>query len=159
LVVNCALRGHAAPWHSRFHHKNRAGSGYLVVLEGSEIELAASEFTDHHDFLQCHGVDKLRFQHNLVDNFNDDGFEPGPKKERGRMYIFQNYISRCLNPFTAHANKPHPVVSEAGEGIYLYRNVVDLRGGTYKNPPTEPDPTGSYLNSPTQLIAHDHGSP
>ncbi|MBI5758607.1 MAG: hypothetical protein HZA46_08825 [Planctomycetales bacterium] len=158
-LVNSALRGHAAPWHSRFHHKNRAGSGYLVVAEGRDFEFAHSEFTDHHDFLTFHGVEGLRFHHNLVDNFNDDGIEPGPKKERGTTTIYQNVISRCLNPFTAHANKPIPVPAEEGSGVYIFRNIVDLRQGTYKSPPTEADPSGKFLNEPTQLVCHDHGSP
>ena len=50
-LMDSALRGHAAPWHSRFHHKNRAGSGYLILAEGSNTdwEIAHSELTDHHD--------------------------------------------------------------------------------------------------------------
>src|SRR5262249_39669657 len=34
-VVHSALRGHAAPWHSRFHHKDRSGAGYLFLAAGS----------------------------------------------------------------------------------------------------------------------------
>src|SRR5439155_9277874 len=88
-LFHCNLRGHAAPWHSRAHHKYRAGAGYLVLAGGSNFEFAYSEFTDHHDALQIYFVDGLRFHHNLVDNFNDDGIEPGPKKEHGRTYIYQ----------------------------------------------------------------------
>ena len=29
----------------------------------------------------------MRFHHNLVDNFNDDGIEPGPKKARQDLYL------------------------------------------------------------------------
>ena len=94
-----------------------------------------------------------------MDNFNDDGIEPGPKKERGVTLVYQNLISRTLNPFTAHANKPMPVDAEPGSGVFIFRNVVDLRRGTYKGPPTEPDPSGAFLNEPTQLVCHDHGSP
>lgn len=158
-VVNCALRGHTAPWHSRFTVKNRAGAGYLIMAEGSDFEIAHCELTDHHDCITFHGLDGLRFHHNRVDNFDDDGIEPGPKKERGRTYIYQNHISRVLNPFTAHANQPIPVPHEQGSGVYVYRNVIDLRQGTYKAPPKEPDPSGAYLNEPTQLVCHNHGSP
>jgi hypothetical protein len=158
-IVNSFLRGHSAPWHSRFTVKNRSGSGYLVVAEGSDFEIAHSELTDHHDCITFHGLDGLKFHHNLVDNFNDDGIEPGPKKERGTTLVYQNLISRTLNPFTAHANKPTPVEAEPGSGLFVYRNVVDLRQGTYKAPPAEPDPSGAFLNTPTQLICHDHGSP
>lgn len=158
-IVNSNLRGHSAPWHSRFTVKNRAGSGYLIFAEGRDFEIAHCELTDHHDCITFHGLDGLKFHHNLVDNFNDDGIEPGPKKARGTTLIYQNLITRTLNPFTAHANKPMPVEAEPGSGVFVFRNVVDLRQGTYKGPPTEPDPSGSFLNEPTQLICHDHGSP
>lgn len=158
-VVNSALRGHSAPWHSRFTVKNRSGSGYLIFAEGRDFEIAHCELTDHHDCITFHGLDGLRFHHNLLDNFNDDGIEPGAKKARGTTLVYQNLITRTLNPFTAHANKPTPVDADPGSGVFVFRNVVDLRQGTYKAPPTAPDPTGSFLNEPTQLICHDHGSP
>ncbi len=161
-LVGCALRGHAAPWHSRAHHKYRASAGYLVLAAGKDFEFSACEFTDHHDGLQLYFVEGLRFHHNLVDNFNDDGIEMGPKKERGRAYLYENLISRCLNPFTLHGKsgeKPKPVASEQGSGVYICRNVVDFRRGTYKSPPQQSDPSGAFLASPTRLLAHDHGSP
>lgn len=158
-IVNSNLRGHSAPWHSRFTVKNRAGSGYLIFAEGRDFEIAHCELTDHHDCITFHGLDGLKLHHNLIDNFNDDGIEPGPKKARGTTLVYQNLITRVLNPFTAHANKPTPVEAEPGSGLFVFRNVVDLRQGTYKGPPTEPDPSGKFLNEPTQLICHDHGSP
>jgi hypothetical protein len=158
-LLNSALRGHAAPWHSRFHHKNRAGSGYLVSADGSHFESAHCQFTDHHDGVLLKDADHVEFHHNLVDNFNDDGIEPGPKKPSQHIRIYQNVISRCLNPFTAHGNKTDPIQSEPGSGVFVYRNVVDLRKGTYKTPPSEPDPTGAYLDEPTTWLDHDHGSP
>ncbi len=158
-VVDSALRGHAAPWHSRAHHKYRASAGYLIMADGDNFEFVRSEFTDNHDFLWLLHAETVRFHENFVDNFNDDGFEPGPKRERGQIFIFQNHISRCLNPFTAHGKSPNPVTGEAGSGVYIYRNVVDLRRGTYKAPPTKPDPSGAFLDEPTAILAHDHGSP
>ncbi|HEV7403510.1 MAG TPA: hypothetical protein VGO11_11305, partial [Chthoniobacteraceae bacterium] len=160
-LVDCALRGHGAPWHSRFAHKNRAGSGYLILAEGActDFDFSRSEFTDHHDFFAFHNVENMRFHQNIVDNFNDDGFEPGPKRERGQVFIYENLISRCLSPFTAHAKKPTPVASEPGSGVYIYRNLIDLRRGTYSTPPEKADPTGAYLERPSVAIAHDHGSP
>lgn len=101
----------------------------------------------------------MRFHHNYVDNFNDDGLEPGPKRPHGHIFIYQNLISRCLSPFTAHGKKPVPVTSDPGSGVYIFRNIVDLRRGTYKSPPEKADPSGAYLDEPTDLIAHDHGSP
>jgi hypothetical protein len=158
-MTNCAVRGHTAPWLSRYTNKNRAYAGYLVMIEGDELEFDHSDFTDHHDFLQCEGADRLKFHHNVVDNFDDDGFEPGPKRSRGTALIYQNLVTRVLNPFTAHAEKPIQIEAEPGSGLYVFRNVFDFRRGTYKGPPTEADPSGEYLNHPTTIICHDHGSP
>jgi len=101
----------------------------------------------------------MRFHHNFVDNMNDDGLEPGPKREHGKIFIYQNYISRVLSPFTAHGKKPVPVAGDPASGVYIYRNVVDLSRGTYKSPPEKPDPSGAYLDHPTEILAHDHGDP
>ncbi|MBW3540338.1 MAG: hypothetical protein KY476_08715 [Planctomycetes bacterium] len=161
-LINCALRGHKAPWLSRFHLKNRAGAGYLVYAAGRDFEFANCELTDHHDCMQFYFVDGMRFHHNLVDNFDDDGLEPGPKKERGTSLLYQNYIARCLNPFSAHGRrKPgDPAVeSEEGSGVYLYRNVIDLRHGVYRAPPSEPDPSGAFLHQHSGWLAHEHGNP
>ncbi|MCE9532572.1 MAG: hypothetical protein K8T89_15855, partial [Planctomycetes bacterium] len=158
-VLRSVLRGHAAPWHSRSHHKYRAMGGYLAVVGGRDLEFAGCEFTDHHDCIQMYFAETIKFHHNFVDNFNDDGIELGPKKERGRMLIYQNLISRCLNPFTLHGGKANPVKNEEGSGVYICRNMVDLRQGTYKAVPAEPDPTGAFLNNHTVMVAHDHGGP
>jgi hypothetical protein len=102
----------------------------------------------------------MRFHHNLVDNFDDDGLEPGPKKERGTMLVYQNYIVRCNNPFTAHGERNDvPIKSEPGSGVYVYRNIIDLRLGSYNAPPAEPDPSGAFLHHHSGWLAHEHGSP
>lgn len=157
-MTNCALRGHSAPWHSRFSSKNRAGAGYLGVIEGTDFEIAHCEWTDHHDCIQFHGCDELRFHHNLIDNFNDDGLEPGRKKVRGRAFIYQNLMMRTQGPFTAHG-EPTDVTAEPRSGVYVYRNVIDLRWGSYYGPPKEPDPSGAFLNHATKGVLTDHGSP
>lgn len=161
-LVDCALRGHKAPWHSRFHLKNRAGAGYLVYAAGRDFEFAHCEFTDHHDCLQFYFADGLRFHHNLVDNFDDDGIEPGPKKERGKAFVYRNYFAHCNNPFSVHGRRrpgDPPVRSAKGSGVYLYRNVIDLRGGSYKGPPSKPDPSGAFLHRHSGWLAHEHGNP
>ena len=157
-MTNSALRGFAAPWHSRFIHKDRSKSGYLFIGGGEDFEFSNCEFTDNHDGLQFHEIDGFKFHHNLVENFNDDAMEPGAKKAHGSTYIYCNYMARFLSPFTVHG-KPHLLVSDAGSGVYLFRNIIDLREGTYEAPPAKPDPTGAFLHSPTAVILHDHGSP
>ena len=157
-ITDSFLRGHAAPWHSRGHHKDRAPSGYLVIAGGKNLEFAHCELTDHHDGILLKDAYDVKLHHSRLDNFNDDGIEPGPKKTHGVMLIYQNVITRCLSPFTAHG-KFTEVKAKPGSGVYLFRNIVDLRGGTYKSIPRKPDPTGAFLNHPTTILAHDHGSP
>lgn len=160
-IVDCRMHGHSAPWLSRFSNKNRAYAGYLVVVEGRDFEIAHSLFTDHHDFLQCQQMNGLKFHHNLVDNFDDDGIEPGPNTGRGVTLVYQNHLSRILGTFTAHGSKPIAVDTVPGSGVYVFRNLIDLRLGTYKSPPTaaDSDPTGAFLNHPSNGILTDHGSP
>ncbi|MGH7127003.1 MAG: right-handed parallel beta-helix repeat-containing protein, partial [Planctomycetaceae bacterium] len=158
-LVDSRLRGHAAPWHSRAHHKYRAGAGYLVLANGQDFEFARCEFTDHHDGILLKDAENVLFHHNLVDHFNDDGVELGPKRTTGRMLIHQNLIRRCLLAFSLHGGRnPPPVEAAPGSGCYISRNVIDLREGIYKGPPTEPDPSGAYLNT-VGHVASDHGGP
>ncbi len=158
-LFNSALRGHSAPWHSRGHHKDRSGAGYLVVAHGRDFEFSHCEFTDNHDGILLKDVENIHFHHNVVDNMNDDGVEMGPKRKTGRMLIYQNLITRCLLSFSLHGNPGSPNVDhEAGSGTYIFRNVVDLRQGTYKSAPPEPDPSGEYLRRIGTLVG-DHGGP
>jgi len=160
-MIGCALRGHTAPWLSRFHHKNRAGAGYLILTGAGDAdwEIAYSELTDHHDCMTFRTLDGLKLHHSLIDNFNDDGIEPGPKKEKGRTYVYQNVISRVLSPFTAHGDHTEPFQTEPGSGVYVYRNIVDLRRGTYYGPPDSPNSQSPTFDQPTKMAMTDHGSP
>lgn len=164
-VTHCAFHGLAAPWSSRAHMKYRGTASYQVVLQDNQprnedIELAWCEFTDDHDFAFLRPVTNLRFHHNLVDNFNDDGLEAGPKLRDHTLYVYQNRIGRCLIPLTQHeiAKDESPVDHDPAAGVYVYRNVFDMRGGTYKAPPAQPDPAGGYLHEEGHLVG-DHGGP
>jgi hypothetical protein len=163
-IVNSAFRGVSAPWSSRYAEKYRGVSTYLVTTGGrgtdnDEIEMSWSEFTDSHDGLEIYGVNRLRFHHNLCDNFNDDGIEPGPKKAQRDLWVYQNLISRCLLTFSLHGgSKPGPVIESApGSGVYIFRNVIDLRPPIRKTPPRAadaPEEAGTLGN-----LCSDHGSP
>lgn len=164
-VTNCAFRGLAAPWTSRAHMKYRGTASYQIILQDNQprnenIEFAWCEFTDDHDFAFLRVVKNLQFHHNYVDNFNDDGLECGPKLRDHTLFIYQNRIGRCLIPLTQHEIEPDesPLDHDPATGVYLYRNVIDLRGGTYKGPPAEPDPSGAFLHGEGHLVG-DHGSP
>jgi hypothetical protein len=158
-LTNSAFRGFSSPWISRFHEKDRSKSGYLAVLGGDNFEIANCEFTDHHDGLQIHAVNNLKFHHNYVDNFNDDGIEPGIKTEHEKRYVYCNYLTRMLSPFTAHGKNPLPVASDPDAGMWVFRNVIDLRRGTYYGPPEKADPTGAFKEKFSEMMLTDHGSP
>src|SRR5262249_54189014 len=157
-VTNSAFRGLAAPWISRAHMKYRGTPSYQIVLQNNQpvnenIELALCEFTDDHDFAFLRYVKNLQFHHNLVENFNDDGLECGPKLRDHTLFIFQNRIGACLIPLTQHENEKDesPVDHDPKAGVFVYRNVIDLRRGTYKSPPVQQQPDGSFLHEEGHL--------
>jgi hypothetical protein len=164
-VTNSAFRGLAAPWSSRAHMKYRGTPSYQIILQNGQptnenIEFAWCEFTDDHDFAFLRHVNGLRFHHTFVDNFNDDGLECGPKLRDHTLFISQNRIGACLIPFTQHelGKDDSPIDHDASTGVFVFRNVIDLRAGTYKGPPTEPDATGAFLHQEGHLVG-DHGGP
>lgn len=164
-IVNCAFRGLAAPWSSRASMKYRGTPSYRIITqrakpENHDWEIAYSEFTDDHDGIWLRYVRNLKFHHNLFDNFNDDGIEVGARKRDHELYIYQNLISRCLLTFTLHEMGPDdsPPDVNPGSGVYITRNVIDLRRGTFKGPPKEADPKGTFLNR-TGTLCGDHGGP
>lgn len=164
-VSNSAFRGLAAPWTSRAHMKYRGTASYQIVLQNNQplnenIEFAWCEFTDDHDFAFLRYVKGLKFHHNLVDNFNDDGLECGPKLRSHTLFISQNRIGACLIPLSQHEldKDESPLDHDPRAGAFVFRNVFDLRAGTYSSPPEKPDPTGAFLHREGHLVG-DHGSP
>lgn len=164
-VTNSAFRGLAAPWTSRAHMKYRGTPTYQIVLQNGQplnenIELASSEFTDDHDFAFVRWVKNLQFHHNFVDNFNDDGLECGAKLRDHTIFIHQNRIGGVLIPFTQHEihKDESPVDHNPKAGVFVFRNVIDLRAGAYGSPPMQADPSGAFLHEEGHL-ASDHGSP
>jgi hypothetical protein len=164
-VTHSAFRGLAAPWSSRVHMKYCGTPSYQIILQNNQpanknLELAWCEFTDDHDFAFLRYVRGLRFHHNLVENFNDDGLECGPKLRDHTLFIAQNRIGACLIPLSQHQldRDESPPDHDPRAGVFVFRNVIDLRGGTYRSPPSRPDPTGSFLHEEGHL-AGDHGSP
>ena len=164
-VMHSAFRGLAAPWTSRAHMKYRGTASYQVILQNNQpmneaIEFAWSEFTDDHDFAFLRFVKGMQFHHNFVDNFNDDGLECGPKLRGHTIFIHENRIGACLSPFTQHEMEKDesPLDHDPKSGVFVFRNVIDLRAGTYRSPPTQPDPTGAFLRYEGHLVG-DHGGP
>ena len=164
-LLHCAFRGNAAPWSSRASMKYRGVPSYQIITQRAkplnhDFEFAHCEFTDDHDFAWVRYVKNLRFHHNLVDGFNDDGLELGARTRDQEVYVSQNLFSRCQLTFTLHEMDPDddPHATDPGSGVYITRNVIDLRAGNFKTPPREPDPSGAYLDGNLSLVG-DHGGP
>ncbi len=164
-MTHSAFRGLAAPWTGRAHMKYRGTASYQIVLQNGQpvnedIEFANCEFTDDHDFAFLRYAKNLRFHHNFVDNFNDDGLECGSKLRWHTIHVYQNRIGACLGVFQQHEidKDESPADHDPDSGVHVYRNVFDQRAGVYYNLPSEPDPTGVFLRAEGHLIS-DHGSP
>lgn len=153
--TGCALRGISAPWSFRTSHKYRGTAAYLVTVTASDpptrdVEIAHSELTDSHDGLYIGTIRGLKLHHSLVENFNDDGIYLTAAGVGGDLHIHQNRIGRCLHAF-AFAGEYKP-----GAGVWVYRNVFDLRGPNLRTQPrTADDPDITDFGR----IAGDHGGP
>ncbi|HKB39466.1 MAG TPA: hypothetical protein VKD72_23720, partial [Gemmataceae bacterium] len=167
-LTRCALRGLSAPWSSRSSHKYRGNSPYLLIVAGDspqcrDFEFAGCEFTDNHDGLIVGTLKGLKFHHNLVENFDDDGIYLTLKRSAPPegIHVYQNILSRCLTTF-AFAESGRGVKNDVGPGVYIYRNLLDLRRGTLDSPPNsaEADAKTSLANwCRDGRPAGDHGSP
>ena len=158
-LLNCAFRGMAAPWSFRGHHKYRSMDKFLFATGGSpaqnrDWEIAYCEFTDDHDGLHLGATRGLKFHHNLVDNFNDDGlFVTARGAECGDMYVYQNWLSRMLTTFAFGYG--HQAFQRTGKGVYIYRNIIELiRPVHYGIPGPEATEMTSFGR-----VSGDHGSP
>lgn len=170
---HCACRGIAAPWTFRGSLKYRAiearlfsASGWIPTGSGNfNFELAYSEFTDCVDGVFIGNVNNVLFHHNLLDNISDDGIyltattaydgtTPG-----GPIHIYQNVLSRCLTTFAfgvGHGRqKMTPTGRQSGKGVFICRNVIDLRRPVYY---AQPEAGASELTSAGR-ISGDHGGP
>jgi len=165
LTRSC-VRGISAPWSWRGGQKYRGNSAYLMTArpEGGgckNVEIAYCELTDCHDGPYIGTIRGLRFHHNLVDNFNDDGVYLTAAGTGGDQHYTQNRFSRCLHCF-AFAGK-----YEIGAGVFVARNVFDQRGEVrYQWPSAADDPLfapakpGGPARVPhTGFLNGDHGSP
>lgn len=170
---NCACRGIAAPWTFRGSLKYRAIEARLFSASGwsptgrdnRDFELAFSEFTDSVDGVFIGNVRNVKFHHNLLDNVNDDGIfltattaydgtTPG-----GNIHIYLNRLSRCLTTFAfgvGHGRqKMTPVGKQTGSGVFIYRNVFDLREPVHYQQPAECEAAVTSAGR----VSGDHGGP
>jgi hypothetical protein len=103
-------------------------------------------------------VKHLAFHHNRVDNFNDDGIYlslPPRASVPEDVRIYENLMTRVYTTLSfseADDHTPTPI----GTGVFVYRNVFDLRDGTYTW--IAKDAGGAATVSASRLCG-DHGSP
>jgi hypothetical protein len=152
-LVDSAVRGLSAPWSSRAGHKYRGKSPYLLTCgrNNHAFEFARNEFTDNHDGLTIGTVIGMKFHHNLVENFDDDGVYLNALGTGGDIQMYQNRFSRILSSL-AFSGKAKP-----GRGVYICRNVFDLRRPVNGSPPTGPEAKTLVLRQ--SRAWGEHGSP
>jgi hypothetical protein len=146
--------------------KYRSNAPYIIVSvpttpPSKDWEIAHCELTDSHDGLYVGTVLGLDFHHNLVENHNDDGVYLSAAGVGGNFRIHENILSGCLHVFSFAGNYP------VGKGVWIYRNVIDLRGPVrYHHPkkagdpefaPDGPDRPHRFASS--GRVCGDHGSP
>jgi hypothetical protein len=120
-------------------------------------EVSYSEFTDSHDGLYLGGVG-VKFHHNLVDFFQDDGIYLSQMYPRhlyngngAHIEIYENLFTRSLTPLAFGG------LEDTGDDIYIYRNIFDLRGGVNYGRPSEKNPNVAPYS--TSRALSDHGGP
>lgn len=176
-----AMYGNAPPWSFRGDGSLRARPGrptrdiarltchaLWVTDTGREFsvyafpmndnwEVSYSEFTDSHDGPYLGGIN-LKFHHNLVDFFQDDGIylsQMYPRHlfmgEGARIEIYENLFQRALTPIAFGG------MEDTRDDIYIYRNIFDLRGGVNYGRPSEKNP--DIQPAPATRVMSDHGSP
>lgn len=133
-LTRSRIRGYDAPWSNRFADKNRTDHGLLAHVAASFAEVAHTEFTDHHDGVMLASRNlEADFHHNLVENMNDDGLYLEPRHPTRVVRVYQNLFRGAVSylPFNGGGEG---VRSDAGVGVYVYRNFFDLRRPTLGSP-------------------------
>ena len=135
------------PWRKEGRDLTRLNTHALLIPDfGAEFsvyyfpynnnwEISNSEFADAHDGVYVGDIDGLKFHHNYVHNFQDDGlylssFHGLHKPKHGPREIYQNVIIACLIPFA------YGGAGRLSTDVHVYRNIID--GG---------------------LVVSDHGGP
>ncbi len=146
---NCAVRGSVPPWSTRgetslreypwrIEAKNLTRlntHALLIPAAGDEYsvyyypynhlwEISHCEFTDAHDGVYLGDIDGVKFHHNYVHNFQDDGiylssFRRMHEPQHGPREIYQNVISGCLMAFAFGGD------SRLTSEVRVYRNILD----------------------------------
>jgi len=178
--IRSAMYGNGPPWSFRGDGSLRARPGrstrdiarltchsVWVTNTGREFsvyafpmnddwEIAYSEFTDSHDGPYFGGI-SMKFHHNLVDSFQDDGIYLSQMYPRhlfngngADIHIHSNLFSRCLTSLAFGG------FWDTKDTIHIYRNLFDVRGGVLYGRPSVKAPVKK--SSPGRIMS-DHGGP
>ncbi|MDP6356029.1 MAG: right-handed parallel beta-helix repeat-containing protein, partial [Planctomycetota bacterium] len=135
------------PWKSKGKNLTRLNTHSLIIPATSDEysvyyfpynhdwEISYSEFTDAHDGVYLGDIVNLKFHHNYVHNFQDDGlylssFRRLYNPQASSRLIYQNFIGACLITFAYGGD------AKLSSEVHVYRNII----------------SGAYTVS-------DHGSP
>lgn len=180
-VIGSRLFGSVAPWTFRTDtskrdypgrpHRNitRLNTHALVELEsGGESsvyaypqndfwEFAYCELTDGHDCIYF-GATNMKFHHNRIDNFQDDGIYLSPmyhrhklEKEVPQIHIYQNHFSHLLTTLAFGGTQ-----TSNEDKVYIYRNVFDLSEPVTMSRPSS---RSKDMRATGGKLLGDHGSP
>ncbi len=157
VMRHCGVHGICAPWTFRSDSRKRAYPGRperdisrlnshaLIVIEaGKEFSVFANPnnddwdigyctFSDSHDGVYIGGIN-LRFHHNLLKNFEDDGIYLSPMyptgKEGATLLIYENLFRGMITALAVGG------FESTSDRVFLFRNVFDLRSAVRYNRPT-----------------------
>jgi hypothetical protein len=115
-------------------------------------DVSYCEFSDGHDGVYPSGR-HIYFHHNWVGNMQDDGIylsSPTPFVT-DKLYVYQNVICRITSALAAHSR------GGPGGDIYVFRNIIDMRGPLQYNRPSPEKPEGWIIDGSLAFLTHGRG--
>lgn len=138
------------PWESKGKNLTRLNTHALIVpAAGDEYsvyyfpynhlwEISQCEFTDAHDGVYMGDIDGLKFHHNYLHNFQDDGiylssFRRLYEPQHGPRQFYQNVVSGCIMAFAFGGD------ARLSSEVHVYRNILDASAAVadHGSPPWE----------------------
>jgi len=138
------------PWESKGRNLTRLNTHALIIpAAGDEYsvyyfpynhlwEISYCEFADAHDGVYTGDIDGLKFHHNYVHNFQDDGiylssFRKLYYPQHGPRQFYQNVISGCIMSFAFGGD------AQLSSDVHVFRNILDASAvvADHGSPPWE----------------------
>lgn len=138
------------PWESKGRNLTRLNTHALIIpAAGDEYsvyyfpynhlwDISYCEFADAHDGVYMGDLDGLKFHHNYVHNFQDDGvylssFRKLYYPQHGPRLFYQNVISGCIMSFAFGGD------ARLSSDVHVLRNILDASAvvSDHGSPPWE----------------------